>query len=142
MKPKACFFPLIALLMVLSTANAQQGNIVTMVTYKTEWPEGGRLAERDSLMGLWFENVVKKNVNIIHFQYFTHYYGKDSRDFVVLAEYKSLTDMAIADSMNTVLWRQYMPDAKKRAEFNQKLGRYFERGHSDEIYYILPKFTK
>lgn len=142
MKLNICFFLLAALLMGLCTANAQQGNIVTLVTYKSVWPEGGKLAERDSLMGVWFENVVKKNVNIIHFQYFTHYYGNDSRDFVVLAEYKSLPDMVIADSVSTALWRQYMPDAKKRAEFSQKVGRYFEASHSDEIYRILPKFMK
>lgn len=142
MKLNACFFLFVAFLISFCAANAQQSNVVTVTTYKTVWPEGGKIAERDSLMNLWFENVAKKNGKIIHINYFVHYWGSDSRDYVIMAEYKSLSDMEKADSISTALWRLYMPDAKKRAEYNQKLGRYFDLMHSDEIYHTVPKFTK
>ena len=93
-------------------------------------------------MTIWFENVAKKNGVVIQINYFVHYCGGDGRDFVIMSEYKSLSDVVTADSVNTALWRQFMPDAKRRTEFNQKLGRYFETGYSDEIYRILPKFMK
>lgn len=142
MKRSTCFLLFAAFLICFCSVNAQQRNILTVVTYKTVWPEGGKLIERDSLMNVWFENVAKKNDKIIHMNYFVHYWGSDSRDFVVMTEYKSLADMVKSDSINTALWREYMPDAKKRSEFDQKLRRYFELLHSDEIYRTMPKFSK
>ena len=124
------------------TADSQTGNVFVAQTFKAKTPDGGTAAERDSLYMEWLENVVKKNEKIVGRRDFRHYFGQDSRDWVVITEYRSLSDFEIADSLNGQLARKRWPDDKKRAEFFQKLTRYWETVHADEVYRILPKFTK
>ena len=124
------------------TAHAQTGNVFIVQTFKAKMPEGGTAAERDSLYMEWVENVAKKNEKILSHRDFRHYFGQDSRDWIVITEYRSLTDFEATDSINVQLARKRWPDDKKRADFNQKLFRYWEPIHADEVYRILPKFSK
>jgi hypothetical protein len=104
-------------------------------------PEGGSAAERDSLLSEWFEAVPKKNEKILRVINLSHLYGSDSHDWVIIEEYKSWDDVEAARKLNQELFMKHWSDAKKRAQFNQKLRKYFT-GHSDEIYNELPKFRK
>jgi len=137
----------ILLLLTLSvccvwSVQAQTGNVFIVQTFKAKLPDGGTGAERDSLLMERIENVVKKNDKILSQRHFRHYFGQDSRDWIVITEYRNFADFEVADSLNGQLARKHWPDDKKRAEANRKLGSYFEPMHSDEVYRIVPKFTK
>lgn len=136
------FIFLLITVVTLSATFAQTSHVVTFTTYKTAWPEGGKVAERDSLMKLWVDNVAMKNDKIVHLNVYYHYWGSDARDLVFAIEYKSLADIPVSDSISNDLWKKFMPDAAQRAEYDRKLNRYFETMHSDEIYRASTKFVK
>jgi len=134
---------LFAIFVCLSqTAVAQTGNVFVVQTFKTVIPEGGSAAERDSLYSEWYERMAKKNDKIVSRKDFRHYFGQDSRDWVVITEYRNLADFEASESVNSELAQKAWPDSKKRAEFFRKFLRYFEGGHSDEVYRQLTKFGK
>jgi hypothetical protein len=114
-------------------AQEEEPHVYTIVTWEALDPEGGSNAERDSLATIWVENAVNKNEFILNQTVMTHLYGSNSSDYLVITEYKSFADIEKAPSRNFELFREYMPDSEKRAEFWKAFGAYFGK-HSDEIY--------
>jgi hypothetical protein len=114
-------------------AQEEEPHVYTIVTWESLDPEGGSNAERDSLGAIRIENVVNKNEFILNQSVMTHMYGSNSSDFVVITEYKSFADIEKATKRNGELFREFMPDSEKRAEFWKAFGAYFGK-HSDEIY--------
>jgi len=114
-------------------AQEEAPHVYLVVTWESLSPEDGSNAEFDSLRTIWTENVVTKNEFIVNEIRMTHLYGSNSADYVVITEHKSFSDMGKAQSRNTELFREFMPDDKERAEFFDVLFKYFG-SHSDEIY--------
>jgi hypothetical protein len=119
----------------------EEPHIFTLTTFRATMPEGGSVAERDSLLTFVFENVDKKNDKTISERQLVHYYTSDSQEYIILSEYKNWGDIDAANKMDDELMKKAIPDDKKRAEFNRKLGRYFPT-HSDRILTERPKFRK
>jgi hypothetical protein len=127
---------------VAGTALAQEEpHLFTLTTWETTFPEGGSVAERDSLLNILFEATTKKNDKIVSSQEFVHYYTADSREYIVLQEYRTWADIEAADKMNDELFRKAFPDQAKRQEFNRKLRKYFA-SHGDRILTGRPKLSK
>lgn len=143
MKNLSYLFALICCFFISSIATAQdESHVYIVVTYKAVMPENGTAAERDSLLSEWVEAVLKKNDKILSSKNLRHFYGGDSRDWVVISEYASWADIAEAIKVNQELAKKRWPDDKERREFFRKLGEYWLPSHSDEIYNELPKFKK
>ena len=145
MKNLSCLLVLICCLLVSSSsiANAQdESHVYVVVTYKAIMPDDGTAAERDSLLTEWIEAVLKKNDKIISSTNLRHFYGSDSRDWIVINEFASFADIAEALKVSQELGKKRWPDDKERSKFFQKPGKYFLPSHSDEIYNALPKFDK
>ena len=114
-------------------AQEEAPHIFNVVTWESVNPEGGSSAERDSLIAIWTENAINKNEFIVNQTIMTHLYGANSSDYVVINEYKSMSDMEKAQSRNGELFKEFMPDDEARAEFFSAMFKYFG-SHSDEIY--------
>ena len=114
-------------------AQEEEPHVFTVVTWESVNPEGGSIAERDSLTAIWTENVVKKNEFIVKQTIMTHMWGSNSSDYVIITEHKSFTDIEKASNRNTELFREFMPDDEERAENFEVVFKYFGN-HSDEIY--------
>lgn len=137
-------FGIVALLFACSSAFAQEQNVdhlFVATKMETTMPEGGSSAERDSLLDIYHKQVTEKNPFILSQRVMRHFYGSNSHDVVVVAEYKSWADIDAADKKDTELFQKYWTDPAARRQFNRMLGKYFS-GHSDEIYTELTKFRK
>ncbi len=113
-------------------AQEQSDHIFVTTIQKTVRVEGGRVAERDSLLLLYHEHVTKKNPHILSQRAMQHLYGTDNRDFVWITEYKDWTSVDAAAKMDNELFEKHWSDEASRRKFNQMLNRYFGQ-HSDEI---------
>ena len=121
----------------------EKGHIFWVQTWKSAMPDGGTEAERDALLTEWVESVTKKNEKIISTKNLEHVAGSDSRDWVVIVEYESWSDIAEARKITNELIEKKWPDEKKRTEFFDKLEKYFpDYWHADEIFRNMPKFDK
>ena len=118
----------------------EEQHIYRVQTWRYVMPEGGSSAERDSLIKEFME-AQKTNDKILSQMHLRHVISRDSRDWVVITEYKSMADFAAAGPISRELNRKRWPDAKERGAFFQKLGRYFPN-HSDEIFRELPSFRR
>jgi len=123
-------------------AQAQsEDHLFVSSTFKTATPEGGRLAERDSLMEIYHKQVTEKNPLILSQRVMQHFYGHDNHDMVFVTEYKSWADIDAADTKNTELFEKYWADQASRRQYNRMLNKYFV-GHGDEIYSEKTKLRK
>ncbi len=130
-----------AVLLAGTSMAQEEPHLFTMTTWEMTIPQGGSLAERDSLMAIFHEAVTKKNDKVLSSRDFVHYYTADSREYIVLQEFRTWQDIEAADKMNDELMAKAFPDQEKRREFNRKLGRYFG-SHGDRILTGRPKFSK
>lgn len=125
-----------------ATAQEQSAdNIFVATVQKMRMPEGGRTAERDSLLQVYHEQVTKKNTHIISQRALQHLYGADNRDLVWITEYKDWASVEAATKMDTELFEKYWKDAESRRQFNRMLNKYLAE-HSDEIYTERTKLRK
>ena len=118
----------------------EEQHIYHIQTWRYVMPEGGSPAERDSLLKESME-AQKTNDKVLSQMTLRHRLSRDSRDWVVITEYKSMADYAAAGPIRQELNRKRWPDANERRAFFQKLGRYF-RNHSDELFRELPRFRR
>jgi hypothetical protein len=125
---------------VFAQMEEEQGHIFVITTWKTVMPEGGSEAERDSLAKELFD-AHKSNPKVLSQMTMHHYWGHDSRDYVVITEYASMADIDAAGKINQELRKKKWPDDKKRAAFWKAIGKYFDY-HADEIYMGMPQLRK
>ena len=119
-----------------STLNAQDESphVFTVTTTQFIFPDGGSMAEWDSLNTLYMENVVNKNEFIVSQRALRHMWGHNSLDLVYITEYKTFTDIEKAQDRNTELFRETWTTAEERQVYNRAANNYFGDRHSDEIY--------
>ena len=123
-------------------ASADKNHIFAMNTTKINFPDGGSVARRDSMLTMVHEAVTMKNDKIISQRILNHRYGSDRRDWITITEYANWEDIAEAGNMGRDLRRERWPDEAERRAFNRELGTYFLEEHSDQIYTGLSKFEK
>lgn len=137
-------FACAGVLLMLSSAPAQEqsaDHIFVVTKFKTLVPEGGRGAERDSLLQLYHEKVTKKNPNVLSQRVVQHLYGSDNHDMVFITEFKDWASIDASDKMDTELFEKSWTDEASRRQFNRAFNKYFS-GHSDEIYAERTKLRK
>lgn len=119
-----------------STLNAQDESphVYTITTTEFTFPDGGSMAEWDSLNTLYMENVVNKNEFIISQRALRHMWGNNSLDLVYITEYKTFGDIEKGQARNTELFRETWTTSEERQEYNRAANSYFGNRHSDEIY--------
>ena len=104
-------------------------------------PEGGRAAERDSLLEIYHEQVTKKNPHILGQRVMQHFYGSNNHDVMFVTEYKDWASIDAAGTMDTELFEKFWKDDASRRQYNRMFNKYFS-GHSDEIYSERTKLKK
>ena len=133
-------FPVAAILLFTfffsSTMFAQDESphVFTVTTTQFVFPDGGSIAEWDSLNTLYMENVINKNEHIISQRALRHMWGHNSEDLVYITEYKSFTDIEKGQERNTELFREAWATSEERRAYNNAVNKYFGNHHSDEIY--------
>lgn len=136
MKHISKFFSIVLIafffLSVNNFAQDNDGSYYTMTKFKINIPEDGSQAEFMELMKEWTEKIVKTNDHIVSERIMRHQSGSDSRDLVVLTEYKDWNAInSAADNQSKLVnstWNE-----EERKEFFGKFNKYFGE-HSDEIY--------
>ena len=145
-KATFAFMMLIFFTLTSLSLSAQPGTenyvLVNMQMLKTKWPENGSIKERDSLVAVYNNNVVKKNEYILSHKEYTHWFTGNNRDYMVIEEYKDFDSMEKSFERNTELEKLAWPDEKKAKEFFDKMGGYFENWHGDALYRTNPALTK
>lgn len=143
MKQIQIFFAFaLACVLLGGTARSQdQDHIFIVTTQKAFMPEGGRGAERDSLLQLYHDKVTKKNSHVISQRVMQHLYGSDNHHLVFITEYKDWASIDASTKMDTELFEKSWADEASRRQFNRMFGKYFS-GHSDEIYSERTKLRK
>ncbi len=129
---------------IAGSAHAQDqsaNHLFVATTQKASMPEGGRAAERDSLLQVYHEQVTKKNPHVLSQRVMQHFYGNNNHDVVTVTEYKDWASIDAATTMDTELFEKYWKDEAARRQFNRAFNKYFS-GHSDEIYSERTKLRK
>ncbi len=147
MKKKLSKLALVAIIIGLIpvAASAQQvenQNLVNVTRLKTKWPEKGSGVIRDSLIQIYNDNVIKKNEKILSHREYSHFFTTDNKDYMILEEFKDFSSMEEAWKINTDLEKKAWPDEKKRKEFMDAMGAYFDDWHGDAIFHTNPKLSK
>lgn len=124
-----------------SSQTEDDGHIFVIVTWETLRPEGGTVAERDSLMTLFYDQMIKKNEYIVSEKNLWHLYGKNSGDWVVITEYANWADIEKASDRQNELMQEKWTTPEERRTFNRALAKYFGN-HSDEIYQEVTQLAK
>jgi hypothetical protein len=106
------------------------------------FPADAKPGEFQQLMTEYYQNVIQKNAVIKGYYPSRHFWGADSRELREAYVYASLADMDKAAETTQALVAAHWPDATKRKEFFDKLSRYFENWHGDEIYRNVPVLRK
>jgi hypothetical protein len=121
---------------ISSQVNAQDEDphVYTVTTTQFVFPDGGSIAEWDSLNTLYMENVINKNEYIVSQRALRHMWGHNSEDLVYITEYKSFTDIEKGQARNTELFRETWATSEERQAYNNAVNKYFGNHHSDEIY--------
>ncbi len=127
------------------TAQSEQGNVVIMNFSKFKFPDEVSVPEFDSLTYLYNANVFKKNEYILNYQVVRHWWGNNTKDFIVIYEVKNWEDVIKASTRNNELFEEYWDTPEARKLFKEAYDKYFIVKHPDEIYrdvnYDIEKIT-
>ncbi len=118
------------------------GNVVNVQALKTKWPDKGTMAQRDSLVSLYVENVIRKNEHILSHREYTHFFTASNQDYLVIEEYKDMAGVEASFLRNTELEKLGWPDEAKRKAYFDLLDSYFENWHGDALYRTNAKLSK
>lgn len=130
--------------LLVGTLYAQDDSphVYTVTTTQFIFPDGGSIAEWDSLNTLYMDNVINKNEFIISQRALRHMWGANSEDLVYITEYASFADIEKAQDRNTELFQEAWATSEERQAYNSAVGNYFGNFHSDEIYQEVTKQRK
>jgi hypothetical protein len=125
-------------------AHAQDNNfnVVAITKLKMKMVEGGSRAERDSLIAIYVDKVIKKNSFILSHMECSHWFTDDNTDYIVIEEYKTFDDMTAANEMSIKLEDEAWPDEKQRDAFLDAMNAYFEDWHGDMLMRKYPGTSK
>jgi ABC-type sulfate transport system substrate-binding protein len=137
MKKSLFLFAILLLAAFSPAAYSQQteadGNIFHVQTLQFQMPEGGSWAEFDSLTALLNKNVITKNNKIVSQRFLRHLWGSNSRQLLVITEYRNIADLVGEDTEGEALFAAAWKDDQQKA-FNKAYNKYWNSEHSDEIY--------
>ncbi|HEX5002553.1 MAG TPA: hypothetical protein VFW78_08645 [Bacteroidia bacterium] len=117
-------------------------HFVTFTKLKMVWPENGSMNERDSLIAIYTENVIKKNTYILSHREYSHFFTTDNKDYIIIEEFKDYAAWEASNKMNDELEAKAFGDKDKRKAFMDAMNRYFENWHGDALYHTNPKVNK
>jgi hypothetical protein len=117
------------------TAQSEQGNVVIMNFSKFKFPDEVSVPEFDSLTYLYNTNVFEKNEYILNYKVLRHWWGNNTKDFIVVYEVKNWEDVIIASTRNNELFEEYWDTPEARKSFKEAYDKYFTVKHPDEIYH-------
>jgi hypothetical protein len=116
------------------TAQSEQRNVVIMNFSKFKFPDEVSVPEFDSLTYLYNTNVFEKNEYILNYKVVRHWWGNNTKDFIVIYEVKNWEDVIKASTRNNELFEEYWDTPKARKLFKEAYNKYFTVKHPDEIY--------
>ena len=90
-------------------------------------------AQADSLVRYYHENVAMKNPKLLSSRTMSHYFTADSREYVFILEYKSLSDMEAAFVIDDATEKKLWPDKKAREPYDKMWSKFFNH-HGDAIF--------
>ncbi len=89
----------------------------------------------------YVENVIHKNDLIKAYSPYRHFWGADSREFIELIIYSSLSEMENAMYKNKEIMKKLVPDDIKRKEFIESLESAIE-SQTSKIFTNIPSLSK
>jgi len=109
--------------------------IVLIQTFKVKGPMGNDTeAFKDMLKRQG--DVLNKDPRVVKTYVLRHFWGADSRDFVLVSEFKNLDDLfSFSDDSNALLEKAL---SKKQVDADNELWNKHVGQHSDEIYQVYP----
>jgi ABC-type sulfate transport system substrate-binding protein len=110
------------------------GNVFHVQTLQFQMPEGGSWAEFDSLTALLNKNVTTKNKKIVSQRFLRHLWGSNSRQLLVITEYRNIADLVGEDTEGEALFAAAWSKDDQQKAFNKAYNKYWNSEHSDEIY--------
>ncbi len=125
-----------------ANAQAADGNLVHITKLKTVRPEGGNMMERDSLIAIYNNNVIKKNKFILSHREYAHYFTENSSDYLIIEEFKDFSSWEESVKTTEELEKAAWPDEAKFDAFMKEMNKYFENWHGDMLMHINPKLSK
>jgi len=132
-------FMLLGITLINTTYLQAQDNdsrVFVITTLKLNPASEMTFAQQDSMLN---EQLMmdKQNKYIVSTQLMRHYYGSDSRDAVIIREYKSFSDIDKAGDEQQKLVEKKYPKEADRMAANKKF-RGSVSWHKDEIYMSIP----
>ncbi|NNG27232.1 MAG: hypothetical protein HKM87_06875 [Ignavibacteriaceae bacterium] len=101
---------------------------------KFNFPDEVSVPEFDSLTYLYNKNVYEKNEYILNYKVVRHWWGNNTKDFIVIYEVKNWEDVIKATTRNNELFEEYWDTPEARKLFIKAYDKYFTVKHPDEIY--------
>lgn len=123
-------------------AQATDQHMVNVQKWRTKYNPNGTVRERDSLVAIYVDNVVKKNDKILSHREYAHWFTEDNRDYIIIDEFKDYAAMEEANKLYDELEKKAWPDEKKRKDYFAALDAYFENWHGDGLYRMNPALSK
>jgi len=115
-------------------AQAAEGNIIVINNSELAMPQGGTIAEFDSLTNEYNKWCMDNNEYILSYKVLRHWWGHNNRDFITIIEVKNWEDVNTFNDKLTEKFRAHWDTPEKRKAFNDTYNKYFTGSHSDEIY--------
>ena len=98
-------------------AQNEQGNVVIMNFSKFKFPDEVSVPEFDSLTYLYNVNVFERNEYILNYKVLRHWWGNNTKDFIVIYEVKDWEDVIKASTRNNELFEEYWNTPEDRKLF-------------------------
>ncbi len=130
------FFSVIFMFTSESYAQTSKDTKVVLIeTFKIKGPLGNDTeAFKDMLKRQG--DVLNKDPRVVKSYVLRHFWGADSRDFVLVFEFKNLNDLfSYSDDSNALLEKAL---SKKQVDADNELWNKYVGQHSDEIYQVYP----
>jgi hypothetical protein len=126
--------------MVKESAASNEERIYNLQTRFMKYNPDGKRAIRDSINKVIFQNVTMKNYLMLSERHMVHYYTGDSREYMVLTEYKSLTDMQTALPKSEEIGKAAFTE-KQSKDMSSALRTYYSH-HGDKLFTSIPGLRK